>query len=104
MIAAGQLASSAQIERFKVEAEAAARLDHSNIVPIYEVGEHQGQHFYSMKLIDGGTIADCGLRIGDCGGAAFPESKQQSTAHPQVFCRRQSRPRGRERQEANALS
>src|SRR6266436_53484 len=62
MIAAGQLATSGQIRRFHVEAEAAARLDHPNIVSIYEVGEHQGQHFYSMKLIEGGTIAECGVR------------------------------------------
>ncbi len=57
MIAAGQLATPAQVQRFHLEAEAAARLDHPNIVPIYEVGEHQGQHFYSMKLVEGGTLA-----------------------------------------------
>src|SRR5437899_10190361 len=55
MIAAGQFATAGQVQRFRIEAEAAARLDHPNIVPIYEVGEHQGQHFYSMKLIEGGT-------------------------------------------------
>ena len=53
-----QLPNPSQIQRFRIEAEAAARLDHPNIVPIYEVGEHHGQHFYSMKLIDGGTVAD----------------------------------------------
>src|SRR4051794_37250943 len=57
MILAGDLAGSAEIQRFLVEAEAVAGLDHPNIVPIYEVGEHQGRHFFSMKLVDGGSLA-----------------------------------------------
>jgi aminoglycoside phosphotransferase (APT) family kinase protein len=57
MILRGQLASQADRERFEAEAQAAARLDHPGIVPVYEVGEIDGRAYFSMKHVLGTTLA-----------------------------------------------
>src|SRR5512135_524391 len=57
MTLSGAYASASERERFCLEAELAANLDHPSIVPIYEVGEHEGQSFFSMKLVDGSSLS-----------------------------------------------
>lgn len=58
MILSGQLANEAEVQRFYAEAEAAARLEHSGIVPIHEIGQLQGLHYYTMSFIEGRSLAD----------------------------------------------
>src|SRR5438876_1891915 len=56
VIGLGRWATTAHIKRFRLEAEAAARLNHPCIVPIYEVGERDGVCYFSMGLVEGGQL------------------------------------------------
>ena len=58
MIQAGVLATPAEVKRFHTEAEAIAHLQHPNIVAVHEIGEHNGQHYFSMDYVTGRTLAD----------------------------------------------
>jgi serine/threonine-protein kinase len=57
MVLQGALSSASDRTRFRAEAESAARLHHPHITPVYEVGEEQGQPYFSMQFIEGTTLA-----------------------------------------------
>src|SRR5262245_54119182 len=58
MILAGRVATQAERDRFRTEAEVVAGLDHPHIVPLYDVGEHDGLPYFSMKFVPGGSLAE----------------------------------------------
>jgi serine/threonine protein kinase/TolB-like protein/Tfp pilus assembly protein PilF len=62
VISLGQWASKAHLKRFRLEAEAAARLEHPGIVPIHEVGERDGSCYFSMQFIEGGQLDEVARR------------------------------------------
>ena len=55
----GALASPQELARFRIEAESAARMRHPNIIQIHEVGEHQGQPYFAMELVEGRSLDRC---------------------------------------------
>jgi len=58
MVLAGEFASPAQELRFRLEAELAARVQHSNIVQVYEIGSYQGRPFLALEWVEGGSLAN----------------------------------------------
>src|SRR5262249_20793780 len=56
VIRLGQWASKAHLRRFRLEGEAAAKLEHPGIVPIHDVGERDGSCYFSMKFVEGGQL------------------------------------------------
>src|SRR5881398_1868233 len=58
VISLGQWASKAHLKRFRLEAEAAAGLEHPGIVPVHEVGERDGSCYFSMKFVEGGQLEE----------------------------------------------
>jgi WD40 repeat protein len=81
LISSGTLATEELVKRFKAEAEAAASLSHPNIVPIYEIGEHQGQHYFSMGLIEGPNLRQALSQIQN------PKSKTRNPSEPRQAAR-----------------
>jgi WD40 repeat protein len=57
IVKGGYLASPEDVRRFREETEIISRLDHPHVIPVYEVGEHRGHHYFSMKLMAGGSLA-----------------------------------------------
>src|SRR5262245_47775139 len=72
--------TSKGVARFQREAEAAAKLHHTNIVPIYATGEEGGTHFYAMELIEGPSLDRVIRDIPGAEGCAVPPPDPEATS------------------------
>src|SRR5262249_61584581 len=71
--------TSKGVARFQREAEAAAKLHHTNIVPIYATGEEGGTHYYAMELIEGPSLDRVIRALQGAGGQAPPTPNPAAT-------------------------
>jgi tetratricopeptide (TPR) repeat protein/tRNA A-37 threonylcarbamoyl transferase component Bud32 len=96
MIKSGRFADAANVERFCTEAKAAANLQHSHIVAVHEIGQHGGQHFFSMDFIEGNTLAqmvrDHALRPDDAARYTKAVAETMQFAHEHGVLHRDLKP------------
>ncbi|PZR72455.1 MAG: hypothetical protein DLM73_13145 [Chthoniobacterales bacterium] len=97
MILAGELAGEAALRLFQNEAHAAANLHHPNIVPVYEIGERETQHYFTMRFVPGGqTIADWARGQGEdyraIAGAVARVARAVAYAHERGVLHRDLKP------------
>jgi eukaryotic-like serine/threonine-protein kinase len=95
------LGSANAVDRFRREAETAGRLHHTNIVPVFGVGEESGLHYYVMQYIDGTPISDIvvTLRESPAGDSSTIDSSDSDSERTKLFVR----PRPRSVVDSSAL-
>jgi serine/threonine-protein kinase len=74
MVVVGPRSTPESLHRFRSDIEAVSQLDHPNIVPVYEAGEHEGQPFFTMRLIDGRNLAS---ELGRAGAGRVGPTRQR---------------------------
>jgi eukaryotic-like serine/threonine-protein kinase len=96
MILSGRHAATKELARFRSEAEAVARIQHPNIVQIYEVGEHEDRPYFSMEFVDGGClldrIHDHKLSTRDCGRMLAVLARAMHEVHEKGIIHRDLKP------------
>jgi WD40 repeat protein len=96
MIRAGAWAGDDEVRRFQNEAEAVANLDHPRIVTVHEVGQFQGRHYFSMKLIEGPSLdqqlGDFAARPRDAAGLVAEIARAVHHAHQRGVLHRDLKP------------
>ena len=89
-----------QLQRFKNEAQAAAQLHHTNIVPVYAVGCERGVHYYAMQFIDGQTLADADRELRRQQRPASRAPRRRSPTTHRLRRRQMAKPHRRDRRHA----